>query len=307
MLALIVIHDQLVELRQLVYFEAVVRCGGFTRAAESLHIAQPAISAQVQRLEADLGTVLLTRTTRRVTLTAAGELFLARAQRILGELDAARREIAELNAVLRGHVSLGATPVLGPLDLPRALATFHTEYPGVRLALRTGLIGELLTALDAGELDLVLGPVHPDLDPCYTSAVLVEEQLVLITAPGHPLSQAQPVTFTQLRAETFICLPPGSGLRAILTAAAGAENVQPRVQLEAATPASIRELVAAGLGVALLARSAAHAPGPPIAVLKLADPPPHPPIGLIHRRDRTLTPAAHACQRHLDNTQTTTG
>lgn len=295
------------ELRQLVYFEAVIRCGGFTRAAESLRIAQPAISTQVQRLEAELGTALLTRTTRRVALTAAGELFLARARRVLGELDAARGEIAELAAVLRGRVSLGATPVLGPLDLPHALAAFHTQYPGVRLALRTGLVAELLTALDAGEIDLVLGPIHPDLDPRYASEVLVEEQLVLITAPGHPLSQADPVTFTQLRDESFICLRSGSGLRAILTAAAAAENVQPRVELEAATPTSIRELVAAGLGVALLARSEAHAPGPPISILELANPPRHPPIGLVHRRDRTLTPAAQACRRHLADTATATG
>lgn len=294
------------ELRQLVYFEAVVRCGGFTRAAESLRIAQPAISAQVQRLEVELGTVLLTRTTRRVALTAAGELFLARARRVLGELDAARSEIAELAAVLRGHVTLGTAPVLGGVDLPHVLAAFHTQYPGVSLALRTGLIAELITTLDSGEIDLVLGPIHPDLDPRHATEVLAEEELVLITPPGHPLSQGEPVTFTQLRDEAFICLPPGSGLHAILTATASAERVQPRIQLEASTPASIRELVAAGLGIALLARSAAQAPGPPITITELVNPPHHPPIGLIYRRDRTLTPAAQACRHHLTDTKTAT-
>ncbi len=295
------------ELRQLVYFEAVVRCGGFTRAAESLRIAQPAISAQVQRLEAELGVVLLTRTTRRVALTAAGELFLIRARRVLGELDAARYEIAELTAVLRGHVILGTAPVLGSIDLPHALTAFHTRYPGVSLAMRTGLIAELITALDAGDIDMVLGPIHPDLATCYVTEVLAEEQLVLITPPGHPLSQGAPVSFTQLEDESFICLPPGSGLRRILTAAASAENVQPRVQLEASTPTSIRELVAAGLGIALLARSAARAPGPPIAISTLVNAPHHPPIGLIYRGDRTLTPAARACRHHLIDTPTRTG
>jgi len=296
-----------VELRQLVYFEAVVRCGGFTRAAESLRIAQPAVSAQIQRLEAELGTPLLTRTTRRVSLTAAGELFLVRARRILGELDAARGDLAELTAVLRGHVTLAATQVLGSIDLPAALAAFHTRYPGVTLSLRTGLVAELLTALDTGEVDLILGPIHADLGSQYASQVLVDEQLVLITPPGHPIAGHTHVSLAQLRDDPFVCLPPGSGLRALLTAAGAAEQVEVRVQFETASPTSIRELVAAGLGVALLAHSTAHAPGPPIAVSELANPPSHPPVGLIRRHERTLTPAAQACRHHLTAAQLITG
>ncbi len=295
------------ELRQLVYFEAVVRCGGFTRAAQSLRIAQPAVSAQIQHLEAELGTPLLTRTTRRVSLTAAGELFLLRARRILSELDAARGDLAELTAVLRGHVTLAATQVLGSIDLPAALAAFHTRYPGVTLSLRTGLIAELLTALDTGEVDLILGPIHADLGSQYASQVLVDEQLVLITPPGHPIAGHTQVSLAQLRDDPFVCLPTGSGLRAILTAAAAAEHVELRVQFETASPTSIRELVAAGLGVALLARSTAHAPGMPIAVSELANPPAHPPVGLIHRHERTLTPAAQACRRHLTGAPPVTG
>src|SRR5215468_4217165 len=101
------------ELRQLVYFDAVVRHGGFSRAAERLHVAQPAVSAQIRRLETELGTTLLQRTTRRVSLTYAGELFLARARRVLAQVDAARGDLAELSAVLRGRVRIGATQVLG--------------------------------------------------------------------------------------------------------------------------------------------------------------------------------------------------
>src|SRR4051794_8500214 len=128
------------ELRQLVYFEAVVRHGGFTHAARHLHVAQPAISAQIRRLESELGGTLLARTTRRVGLTPAGELLLTRARRALAEIDAARRTLAELTDVLRGRVAIGATPVLGPFDLAAALASFHGSYPGVALTLRSGLI-----------------------------------------------------------------------------------------------------------------------------------------------------------------------
>jgi LysR family transcriptional activator of glutamate synthase operon len=152
------------ELRQLVYFEAVVRCGGFSRAGEELHIAQPAVSAQVRRLEAELGTTLLRRTTRHVELTAAGELFLVRVRRVIEQLDVARAELDELANVLRGRVRIGATPVLGSLDLPAAMAGFHRSRPDVTLSLRTGLIADLLAALDADEIDLALGPLHADLD-----------------------------------------------------------------------------------------------------------------------------------------------
>jgi LysR family transcriptional activator of glutamate synthase operon len=296
-----------VELRQLVYFEAVVRSGGFTRAAESLRIAQPAVSAQIRRLEAELGTPLLTRTTRRLSLTAAGELFLLRARRILDELDAARGDLADLAAVLRGHVALAATEILGSIDLPAALAAFHSRYPGVTLRLRTDLITELLTALDTGEVDLVVGPIHANLGSRYASQVLVDEQLVMITPLGHPIAGHIPVSLAQLRDDPFVCLPNGSGLRTILTTATAAAGFEARVQFETGSPTSIRELVAAGLGVALLARSAAQAPGPPVAVSELANPPAHPPVGLIHRHDRPLTPAAAAFRRHLAGAPLITG
>ena len=88
-------------------------------------------------------------------------------------------------AVLRGRVRIGATQVLGPLDLPAALASFRHRYPGVSLALRTGLIAKLLGMLDAGEVDLILGPVHDDLPAAYQPRPLVPESLVLVTPPGH--------------------------------------------------------------------------------------------------------------------------
>lgn len=281
------------------YFEAVVRCGGFTRAADQLHVAQPAVSAQIRRLESELGVALLARTTRRVSLTSAGELFLARTRRVLGEFDGARSDLAELTAVLRGRVTLGATQVLGPFDLPAALASFHTRYPGVALALRSGLVGALLGALDTGDIDLVLGPIHHDLPSRYAALPLVEEQLVVVLATCHPLAREPELNLSQLRDEPFVCLAPESGLRAILDTAASGAGFQPNVLFETHSPSSIRDLVSSGLGVALLARSAAQATGPPIAIHDVRPPPPHPPIGLIHHRDHRLSHAAQACQRHL--------
>ncbi len=289
-----------VELRQLVYFEAVARHGGFSRAAEQLRIAQPAVSAQVRRLEAELGTPLLERTTRRVALTYAGELFLARTAAVLDQLDHARADLAELDAVVRGHTRIGATQVLGSIDLPRALAQFHHRYPGVTLALRTGLIANLLGDLDSGTIDVVLGPIHADLPARFAAEPLVAESLLLVAPPGRPLPASQPVTLAAFSEEPFVCLPASSGLHAILVAAAGAAGFTPRIQFETYSAASVRELVAAGLGVALLAESAAHAPGPAVQVHRLQPAPEHPPIGVIQARGRTPSPAARAWQQHLD-------
>ncbi|WP_052311899.1 MULTISPECIES: LysR family transcriptional regulator [unclassified Actinoplanes] len=288
------------ELRQLSYVEAVARYGGFTRAAERLHVAQSAVSAQIRALEAELGVTLFARTTRRVALTPAGEMFVARARRILAELDGARLEMGEITTVVTGRVTVGATSVLGNYDLPAALARFHDRFPGIALRLRSGLVTGLLGALDSGELDLVVGPVHADLPPRFEALPLADEQLVLALPVGHPLSGTGRLTLGEFRDEPFVCLSEGSGLRWILDDAARTAGFAPRVQFETHSPRSIRELVAAGLGVALLARSVAEQEqGPAITVRHLHAPPAHPPIGVIHHRDRPLTPAVQACRHCL--------
>jgi DNA-binding transcriptional LysR family regulator len=285
-----------VELRQLRYFEAVARLGSFTRAAEQLHVAQSAVSAQVRALESELKVELFTRTTRRVALTEAGELFLTRCRRVLDELGGARTDLADLAAVLTGRVTVGATAVVGGYDLPGALARFHVRYPGVTLSLSSGLIAELLAALDAGTADLVVGPLHTGMPSRFSAHRIAREQVVLIVPPGHRLGSGGPLSLDELRDEPFVCLPAGSGLRAILDDAA---PFPPRVPFETHSPASIRELVAAGLGVALLARTAAEAPGPAVAVRQLRPAVEHPDIGVIHHRDHRLSAAARACRREL--------
>jgi len=286
------------ELRQLVYFEAVARHGGFSRAAEQLRIAQPAVSAQIKRLEAELGSPLLRRTTRRVTLTQAGELVLARARSILGQVEGTRTDLDELAAVSRGHLSIGATQLLAGLDLPGSLARFHHRYPAVTLALRTGLIADLLADLETGQVDVVLAPVHPDLPGGFRGLPLATETVVLATPPGR-FAGTGPLALRAVRHEPFICLRPGSGLHTILLAAAAAAGFTPHIPFQTHSPASIRELVAAGLGVALLAGSAAHGPGPAVTARPLRPRVTHPPVGLIWSRHRPLSPAARAWQQQL--------
>ncbi|MDL5156782.1 LysR family transcriptional regulator [Actinomycetospora termitidis] len=280
------------ELRQLAYFEAVARCGGFTRAAEDLLVAQPAISAQVRRLESELGVALLARTTRRVALTEAGELFLTRARRVLAELAAARAEAEQVAHVVRGSVAVGATGVLGGFDLPGTLAVFARGHPGVSLSLRTGLVDALVDDLAAGALDLVLGPIHPDPPSGIVATPLAEDRLVLVTPPGR--TGGDLVGFA---GEPFVCLPADSGLRHVLDGLAARLGVELPVRFEASTPSGVRELVGAGLGVALLAASAVDGAGAPVEVHEVVPATAHPPFGLLHRE--SLSPAAAALAERI--------
>lgn len=290
-----------VELRQLVSFDAVVRYGGFGRAADHLGIAQPAVSAHVRRLEDELGVRLLARTTRRVGLTEAGRLLLARVRRVLTELETARDEVADLAAVVGGQVVLGAAPVLGGLDLAAALAGFAARHPGVLLTVRSSSVADLLADLDDGEVDLVVGPVPDDLPRDHTATPLLEDALVLLTPPGHRLARSPWVDLAELRDEAFVCLPPDSGLRHALDAAAADAGFRPDVPVEAPTPADVRAFVGAGLGVALLAAATVRVrdPGPAVGVHRIRPPRHHPPVGLVHRGERHLSPAARALHAHL--------
>jgi DNA-binding transcriptional LysR family regulator len=290
------------DLRQLRYFDAVVRYGGFTRAAEQLHVAQPAISARIRELETELGVMLLRRTTRRVALTGEGERLLAGAREVLERVAGLSADMTARAAALRGRVRIGATEVLGALPLAALLARFRGLYPAVGLSLHSGLVGDLIMRLGRRELDLVIAPVHDRLARRYAADVLLAESLVLIAPPRHPLAlraSTAALPFTALRGESFVSLPRGSGLHALLLQSAASAGFKPAIDFEASGPAGLRELVAAGLGVALYARSLAEAPGPQVHVQALKALPPHPPIGLIRLCKPALEPAADALRRHV--------
>lgn len=285
------------ELRQLTYFDAVVRHGGFGRAAAHLHVAQPAVSVQIRKLETELGTPLLSRTTRRVALTQAGELFLVRARRVMGELDAARADLAQLTGAVIGRVRIGAIQALDLFDLSGALAAFHAQHPGVELSLRSGALRVLLDDLDQDRIDLALGPLPAGLPEWVAADPLFDDELVLATSAGHPTAGSGPLSIGVLRAEPFVCLPTGSGLRGILDRLAGAAGFTPHVPFETTNLPQLRDLVAHGLGVALVARSVAEGPG---VVVHTVDPGPvWRPVGVLRHSGRPLLPAARVCREFL--------
>ena len=270
------------ELRHLRSFEAIVRCGGFTRAAAELHLAQPVVSAHIKRLEQDLGVTLLHRS-RKVSLSAAGESFLPSVRRALAILGEGERAVRALRSVSAGHVRVAATSLLGGFDLVSTMSRFRARYPGVTVSLRTGLIADLLEELRRGRVDVVIGPVGEQWEQeGYRRTEIADEWLVLIT----PLSSARRVgALADVVDEPFVCLSSDSGLRRLLNEAFSAIEAVPRVEFETHSPASIREMVAAGLGCALIARSAVRQEGADVQVHHIPGLPPHPPIAAISASD----------------------
>jgi DNA-binding transcriptional LysR family regulator len=142
------------ELRQLRYLVALAEELNFTRAAAAEHIAQPALSQQIRRLEEEVGVALVQRTTRHVSLTEAGQLLVVRARRILAELESAHSELEALRGIDRGHVTIGAIHTMGPIDLSLVLAEFHARYPQVALSVREHTSEECAELLRIDEVDL---------------------------------------------------------------------------------------------------------------------------------------------------------
>src|SRR5207248_2472543 len=246
----------LMDLRQLRYLVALSEERNFTRAAEREHIAQPALSQQIRRLEEEVGVALVERTTRRVAITDAGVQLVARARRMLAELDAARVELEEVRGLRTGHVTVGTMHTMGPVDVSLALAVFHERHPGVELTVREQSSEELAAMLRDDELDLAFLSVTERVEGHGLALQeLVSEELVLIVAEDHRLAARRSVRMAELAGEEFISYREGARLRELLLAAGREAGFLPRVTLESNESGRIRRLVARGLGIAILPRA----------------------------------------------------
>jgi DNA-binding transcriptional LysR family regulator len=281
------------ELRQLRYLVALAEERHFTRAAAREHIAQPALSQQIRRLEQEVGLALVERTTRRVALTAAGELLLARARRILAEVDAADADMQALSGVQTGHVFVGAIHTMGPIDLSIALGEFHGRHPGVELTVRDQSSEELAAMLRVDELDLAFLSVTERIESEGLGLYqLISEELVVIVPRDHRLGGRRRIRMAELADERFVTYRPGARLRELLLSSARVAGFEPRIALESNESGLIRRLVARRLGVAIVPRSDAAGPGDELAVATLVEPAVRRDITLAWRAGRRHTPAA---------------
>jgi DNA-binding transcriptional LysR family regulator len=281
------------DLRQLRYLVALAEEGNFTRAAASAHIAQPAMSQQIRRLEDELGLALVERTTRRVSLTEAGGLLVVRARRIMAELEAATTELQALRGMYTGLVTIGTMHTMGPVDLSLALALFNRRHPNVRFTVHEQSSEEMAEMLRVDELDLAFLSVTERVESHGLGLYqLVSEELVVLLPHQHRLGRRRQVRIAELADEPFISFRAGARLRELLMSAARDAGFEPRVTLESNDSQRIRRLVSRGLGVAILPRSDAEGPGADVVVARLVEPALSRDITLAWREGRRHPPAA---------------
>jgi DNA-binding transcriptional LysR family regulator len=239
------------ELRQLQYFVAVAEEQNFTRAAEKVHVAQPGVSAQIRRLERELGQELFDRSGRAVRLTEVGEAVLPYARAALAAVAGARQAVDELTGLLRGRVAIGMVTSHN-VDLPGLLADFNQDHPAVEITLREADSADLLDGLLSGSLDLAIVSVGAEAPEGLALQVIDDQPLVAAVSHGHELARHRVLPLTALRDEPLISLPNGTGLRARLAEGCAAAGFAPRIAFEASDPVMLAQLAARGLGAAIL-------------------------------------------------------
>lgn len=246
------------ELRQLEHFVAVAQECHFTRAAKRLHIAQSGLSASIRSLERELGAPLFLRSTRQVQLTPAGQALLGEALRALSASNAAKDAVAAVQGLLRGRLSIGSLQCLHTVHLPTLLAGFLSAHPGLEIRLRQGGSDELIELVRTGRLDIAFVS-RPGSGRCPDDVViqaLDSEPLVLACALSHPLAErASEVKLADLAEEQFVDFPPDWATRDLADRVLTAAGIERRVALEVTDVHSLLDLVACGLGVALVPRS----------------------------------------------------
>jgi DNA-binding transcriptional LysR family regulator len=240
------------ELRHLRSFAVLADERHFGRAAERLHLAQPALSQQVKQLERELGVELFMRTTRRVEPTEAGLRFAEHARSVLADVDRAREDMAALAGGHAGRVSVGFVGTATYDVLPRVAREVRRSLPGVELDLRGELLSpQLVAGLADRTYDLaLLRPGEPGVD----ARVLRSERLVAVLPAHHPLAGRRRIGLARLRDETFVMHPSGhrSSMHARALDACAAAGFEPASVVEVAETATLVVFVAAGLGVALV-------------------------------------------------------
>jgi len=316
------------ELTPLRYFRAIASTGHLTRAAQTLGVTQPALSAMMKKLEAEVGTALLHRTGRGVQLTEAGRVFLQHADESVRSADAATRAVRELLGLEQGTIRIGGGATAITYLLPPVVSAVRRAHPGLKFYVREAGSSAVGEAVLSGSLDLgivTLPVVIPNADH-LVRIPLVEDELRLIVPPGHRLtcgatsterqragsphapdqqeqaprsrsglSKARSFRWRDLSGEPVVAFEAGSAVRDMIDRGAAGAGVGLDVVMELRSIESIKHMVSAGIGVALVSRFALGDD----EGLRCQDGKLTRQLAIVRRRDRELAPAAREFEKQL--------
>jgi len=281
-------------LRQLQVFEAVARHRSYTRAAEALYLTQPAVSMQVRQLEQQVGLPLFEHVGRRIYLTPAGEEVLRLARNVLREVGEAEAAIQALKGVRRGRLTIAVASTANYFA-PQLLGTFARRHEGITVSLDVTNREGLLRHLGDNDVDMVIMGRPPEgLD--LEAEPFMENPLVVIASPTHPLVGEQPVPLARLQEEVFVVREPGSGTRIAMERHFEEHGVRLTTGMEMSSNEAIKQAVEAGLGLGIVSL---HTLGMELelgrlVVLEAETFPILRHWHLVHRRGKRLSPVAAA-------------
>ncbi len=290
------------ETHQLRYFLAVARTRNFSRAAEQCRVAQPSLSQQIQKLEGELGERLFERSTREVSLTAAGELFREHAARVIEEMEQARERVREISGLLRGRVVLGALPTVAPYFLPARLRAFTREHPGIEVVVHEDTTGQLVEGVLAKEIDVALLSL-PVERAGLEAEEFFDEPLRVALPKKHALATKKGLTLDDLENESFILMKEGHCLAGQALQFCRLNGFAPRVSFRSAQIETVLSFVANGWGISIVPAMSAQRAAAGVVFRSL--PGVTRSIGVVYRSGRPLSGAARALVGFLRGAEAT--
>ncbi|MFZ4453178.1 LysR family transcriptional regulator [Salibacterium aidingense] len=279
------------EIRQLHYFMEVAKREHITEAAETLHVAQSAVSRQIGNLESELGVDLFVRQGRRVRLTPIGRVFLESTKQVIQMLDSATQEVQEYLQPERGTIRITYPISMAAYTLPTAISSFRQEYPNANFQLKQNIYYDVIEEVINGEFNMgLLAPVPVEVDK-VEGHVLFTENVIALLPKDHAFAKAKDVRLEQLRDEPFILLPEGMHFRELVIQACAEAGFEPNIAFEGDDVDALKGLVSAGLGIALIPEITLVDTTPRFTVKKkIKQPQVTRTVGIITPADRQLLP-----------------
>jgi len=282
------------EIHQLRYFVAVAEEGSFSRAAAKVRVAQPSLSQQIRKLEAEVGQPLFDRLPRSVVLTEAGRCLIDYARQILSSIDDARRCVGDLKGEIGGKLAVGAIPTIAPYVLPDLVGKFQKHYPEVTLEIVEDVTEGITRRVEAGELDVALAST------CHSSPTLRRESvgnepLLALLPERHPLAKKTLVELDDLKSQRFLLLHEMHCLSQQVHHLLEARRLRPEIALAGSQLGTIANMVAAGIGVSIVPQLMVnHQATPGCVSLPFAPPVPERELNLLYNPLRFQSKAAAA-------------
>ncbi len=282
------------EIHQLRYFVAVADEGNFSRAAAKVRVAQPSLSQQIRKLEAEIGQPLFDRLPRSVVLTEAGRRFIGYARQILASIGDASRCVDELKEAITGKLTVGAIATIAPYVLPELVVKFQQDYPEVTLELVEDVTDGITRRIDAGELDVALASTCEQ-SPTLRKESLGRESLMALVPEKDPLATKTPIELDDLKSQRFLLLHEMHCLSQQVHHLLESRRLRPEIALAGSQLTTIARMVAAGIGVSIVPQMMVkHQATPGCVSLAFCSPVPERELNFLYNPMRFQSKAAAA-------------